>query len=102
MRDIWDKFVEESFVGEYNGLSGDYAAWLRLKDLSWCELDRTQLDRYFQQWTKSKRKGKHQRVVDRRRRDAFGPGRFWAPTSAGVFLNKNFVKGWGGINPVNP
>lgn len=77
---------------------GDYYAWLRLRHLGW-EDDSPQLRAHYMQ---SRRRGKHTAILDRKRRQKFGPGRFWAPTSAGVHLNRTFVKGWGGINPANP
>ena len=76
----------------------DYHAWLRLRDLG--TEDDTPKNRAH--YAKSKRKGKHTAILDRRRRKMFGPGRFHASTQAGWYLNKNFVKGWGGVNPANP
>lgn len=98
----WDVFVNEEFVGDYTNQADDFQIWLRLKDCSHLDFDRNVLDRFFKEWSRSKRRGKHRGIMDRRRRKEFGPGRFYAATSAGVFLNKKFVKGWRGINPENP
>lgn len=76
----------------------DYFIWLRLRDLG----PEDDNERLRLAWSKSKRRGNHQQILDRRRRKMFGPGKYYAATSAGVFLNKNFVKGWRGINPKNP
>lgn len=76
----------------------DYHAWLRLRDLS-PEDDKPRL-RHL--WSQSKRRGKHALLLDRKRRRMFGPGKFYAASPTGWYLNKNFVKGWGGVNPVNP
>lgn len=73
----------------------DYYAWLRLREIEDSELAR-------KHYAKLSGKRDHIKVLDRRRRKTFGPGRFHAATSAGLFLNKKFVKGWGGVNPENP
>ena len=98
----WDNFVDTYFVGQFSGLAHDFCLWLRLRDCSAPETPIALLERYFHQWSKSKRIGKHQQIMDRRRRKTFGPGRYHASTPAGVFLNRSFVKGWGGVNPRRP
>jgi hypothetical protein len=47
-------------------------------------------------------KGRNTQIINRKRRQTFGPGKYWAASSAGVALNKKYVKGWRGINPENP
>ncbi len=73
----------------------DYWSFLRYKD--WEHGPGTVKD-----WQRSKRKGKFARLVDSRRRKLFSPGKYHAASPTGVYLNKNFVNGWRGINPVNP
>lgn len=101
-REQWDQFVDENFVGPLQGLASDFYAWLRLRDCCPLDYDVPTLTRYCREWSRSGRRGRHDRALDRRRRRQFGPGKYWAPTSAGVYLNKQFVKGWRGINPANP
>lgn len=98
----WDKFKDEMFIEEFAGQADDFQIWFRLKDCCPLDYSRDSLERYFKEWSRSKRRGKHRDILDRKRRKKFGPGKFHAATSAGVFLNKNFVKGWRGINPKNP
>lgn len=95
-RIVEPKMTDEDFVDADD--KQDYYCWLRLQDLG-PEDDRPT---YRITWSRSGRRGRHQEAIDRRRRRLFGPGKYWAPTSAGVFLNKTFVKGWRGINPRNP
>ncbi len=73
----------------------DYAVWLRLQEIEDSETAR-------KHYAKLSGKRDHCRILDQRRRKTFGPGRFHASTSAGVFLNRKFVKGWRGVNPENP
>lgn len=73
----------------------DYHCFLRYND--WEHSPSTLKD-----WQRSKRKGKFGRLLDRQRRRKFGPGKYYAASPTGVYLNKNFVKGWRGVNPVNP
>lgn len=98
----FDQFVETHFVDQFSGLADDFCIWLRLSQVSWDEYSLDSLEWLFRDWSKSKRIGKHRGILDRRRRKTFGPGRYHASSSAGVFLNKNFVKGWRGINPRQP
>ena len=105
----WDAFQDVFFVGEYEGQASDFYCWLRQRwsaNQSPQDYDYKGLERLFADWKKSTVRGtwcaKMDRSRDRKRRKDFGPGKYWAPTSAGVFLNKNFVKGWRGINPANP
>lgn len=79
-------------------MNSDYVYWLRLKGLS-IEDDSATLRLMY---SKSKRIGQHERLYDIRRRKTFGPGKYHASTTIGVYTNKNFVKGWRGVNPVNP
>jgi ribosomal protein S8E len=45
-------------------------------------------------YSKSKQQGKFEHLYRRKRKQELGsPGRFWAPTSAGVHLNASFVRG---------
>jgi len=80
----------------------DFYYFLRCKDLSADELSEVWLKRLEQEWQRSKKKGRYEDIFARKRRQMFGPGRFHAASSAGVYLNKNFVKGWRGINPSQP
>lgn len=73
----------------------DYHSFLRYNDWEHSET-------CFRDWQKSKRKGKFCKLIDRRRRRLFGPGKYYAASPTGVYLNKNFVKGWRGANPRNP
>lgn len=100
--DTWNAFKNAFFINEFEGQASDFQCWLRRYDLSPIDYSYEDLIRLFNDWKKSKRRGKWCDILDRKRRRDFGPGRFWAPASAGVHLNKNFVKGWRGINPVNP
>lgn len=74
----------------------DYHYWLRLRDQGVGD-DRATLRLA---WSRSKRRGQHQRLVDRRRRRLFSPGRYHASSPSGFYLNKHFVQGWRGVNPV--
>lgn len=98
----WDDFADAHFTGDYAGQADDFQLWLRLRDCCPLDFSAPTLERLFQDWTKSRRRGKHRQIMNARRRRDFGPGRFWAATSSGVFLNKQFVKGWRGINPAQP
>jgi len=100
-----DQFWElchKHFVGPLNGLSSDFYAWIRLKSLGVDDLSEGLFLKLLQGYSKSKRQGKNLETLNRRRREEFGPGKYWAPTPAGQYLNRNFVKGWGGVNPKNP
>ena len=81
----------------------DYWCWLRLQDLDGWE-DDTPARR--QAYLRSRRRGKCCAVWDRKRdrirRRECGPGKFHASSPTGWYLNKNFVKGWRGVNPANP
>jgi hypothetical protein len=98
----WEQFVNEMFVGEFINEASDFSIWLRLKDCSYLDFDRLFLKRLFKDWSRSKRRGKHSDIMNKKRRKQFGPGKFHAASSAGVHLNKMYVKGWRGINPANP
>lgn len=64
----------------------DYSAWLRLKD--------TENSFFMKQWYDTlSGKRDHRTILNRKRRQQFGPGRFWAPTSAGVLLNQTHRNG---------
>lgn len=76
----------------------DYYCWLRLRGLG--REDDSELLRT--RYGKSRRKGKHQAILDRRRRRDFGPGKYHAASPSGWHLNKCFVKGWCGVNPGQP
>lgn len=78
--------------------AGDYYCWLRLRDLG--KEDDTPALRAC--YNRSRRKGKHRAILDRRRRQAFGPGKYHAASEAGWYANKRHVKGWRGVNPDNP
>jgi hypothetical protein len=80
----------------------DFYYFLRCKDFSPDDFSDDDLQRLKLDWERSKKKGKFERIYQRKRRQEFGPGKFHAATSTGVFLNKNFVKGWRGINPKLP
>ena len=67
-------------------MTADYYAFLRYEDL---EDSVTAQAKY----ARSKRKGKFQRLVDARRRREFSPGRYYATSPTGFYLNRNFVKG---------
>jgi hypothetical protein len=73
----------------------DYRAWLRLRGVEDSPTARKHYDELSG-------KRDHQSILNRKRRERYGPGRYWASSSAGVHLNKQFVKGWRGINPANP
>lgn len=98
----WDQFVDEKFVGALAGMASDFQCWMRCRDIDCDGYPLPILEQFFQQWMKSKRRGKWCDVFDRKRRKLFSPGRFWADSPSGVYLNKNYVKGWRGVNPVNP
>lgn len=102
---VWDTFKQTHFAGE-NNLADDFYCWLRYDGMSPQDYDAEALERLFNRWNKSAAKGKWCEKTDRKRnrerRQQFGPGKYWAPTSTGVHLNKNFVKGWRGVNPKNP
>lgn len=102
----WENFKSTHFLDDLAGFSDDFYCWLRYDGMSPQDFDYTALERLFQKWMKSSVKGKWCEKTDskrdRERRKEFGPGKFWAPTSSGLNLNKNFVKGWRGINPKNP
>ena len=74
--------------------ASDYYAWRRLRGLE--DEDSPTLRR---RWASSKKKGRHQQILDTRRRQEFGPGKYHAATQAGWFLNKRFVRGWRGVTP---
>lgn len=76
----------------------DYIAFLRLKGLS-AEDDSELLQ---QKYLQSKKIGKFCRLLDIKRRKEFGPGKFHGSQSATVYLNRKFVKGWGGVNAACP
>lgn len=101
-RNEWESFIDEKFVDEFKGQASDFQAWLRLKSLCPLDYDLEPLTRMFKEWSRSRRRGKHSDIVNKKRRKEFGPGKFHASSSAGVYLNKMFVKGWRGINPANP
>ncbi len=82
--------------------ASDFWSMVRLRGFGSDECTMAMCERFYQSWNKSKRKGKHGAIVDRKRRKAFGPGRFHAASPSGVFLNRNFVKGWRGVNPRHP
>lgn len=75
----------------------DYVAFLRLKGLS-AEDDSEQLQKTYLQ---SKKIGKFCRLLDIKRRQEFGPGKFHGSQPATVYLNRRFVKGWRGVNAAN-
>lgn len=101
-RTEWESFLDEKFVDKYAGQASDFQSWWRLKGLCPLDFDAATVNRKFQDWSRSKRRGKHCGILDRKRRKEFGPGRYHAATCAGLYLNKRFVKGWGGVNPDNP
>jgi hypothetical protein len=98
---VLTKFTEEQLKEE-----SDFVAYLRWSDYEPDNVTVRRIELAYDRWLVSKSKGnweaKFRRKRDRERRASFGPGRFHAASSSGVFLNKNFVKGWGGINPVRP
>ena len=98
----WDIFISTKFIGKFADQASDFQSWLRIGDFCYLDFDILYMDKLFIEWSRSKRRGKHTAIMDRKRREKFGPGRYWAATSSGVFLNKQFVKGWRGINPSNP
>lgn len=100
-RHEWDLCVDTLFKGNRNDAS-DFYCWLRKNDCCPLDFSVEQIERYFRTWNKSRRKGKHRGDIDRRRRQQLGPGKFHGASSACVYLNKMYVKGWGGINPANP
>ena len=59
-------------------------------------------ERLRQDYARSRRKGKFEDIVRRKRRQKNSPGRYYASSIAGMYLNKRFVKGWRGVNPENP
>jgi len=97
----YDQFVREKFADDWRGLA-DFYCYLRKDGFGTDDFYRDFLEVLYAQWSRSRRRGKHSRPLDRERRSKFGPGKFWADSSAGVYLNKRFVKGWRGINPENP
>lgn len=59
-------------------------------------------ERLQQEFDRSRRKGKFEDMVRRKRRKANAPGKYHASSITGMHLNKRFVKGWRGVNPENP
>ena len=99
----WDTFRDAKFVGEFAGQASDFYAWLRTRGLCYLDYPVTYVEEnLFVEWSRTWRRGRHTEQLDRSRRRKFGPGKYWAPTAGGVFLNKQFVKGWRGINPARP
>lgn len=100
-RHEWDIVIDTHFKGD-RSLASDFSCWLRKSDCCPLDFSVDQIERYIRTWSKSKRVGKHGKDIDRNRRQQFGPGKFHGASSACVYLNKMYVKGWGGINPANP
>ena len=99
-RNEWDLIVDTKFASRDD--AADFQCWMRRYDL--CPLNHSaeQVERYIREWEKSRTRGRNRSIIDKRRRKQHGPGKYWAASSAGVALNKKFVKGWRGINPENP
>ena len=98
----YERFVNDMFVGNLAGQESDFYYFLRNRGLGKDDFKYEQLGHIFKDWVKSKKRGRFEKIHDVKRRQEFGPGKYWAASPAGVHLNKNFVKGWRGINPVNP
>ena len=86
---------------DINALS-DFQFFLRYQGFGTDSFDLAGLESMRKDWLKSRRRGKFARLVRQRARRELGPGRFWAWLPAGVYLNREFVKGWRGVNPRNP
>lgn len=80
----------------------DFYYFLRCKFLAADTLSDDDLEILRATWEKSAKRGKFEAIFRRKARQRFGPGRFHASSSGGVFLNKRFVKGWRGVNPEQP
>ena len=97
----WDEFVDAHFINEFENLQSDFYCWLRHYGLG-TDCEPELLEKYFKEWSRSGRRGRWCQTIDRKRRQAFGPGKFYAASPSGVHLNQNFVQGWRGVNPKRP
>ncbi len=99
-RNEWNLIVDTEFANASE--ASDFYNYLRRQGCCPLDFSGDTVMRYIQTWKKSKMKGRNTQIINRKRRQTFGPGKYWAASSAGVALNKKYVKGWRGINPENP
>lgn len=99
-------FASTRFTDNQAEEEQDFVAYLRWSDYELDAVTTRMLESAYRRWLTTASKGnweeKCRKKLNRERRLKFGPGRFWASSPSGIFLNKNFVKGWGGVNPARP
>ena len=101
----FDKFIDEVFQGALAAHQHDFMSYCYLDGGSRDQYDLEGLKRQFARWSRSRGKGKfHKRLSSQRNteRKKLSSGRYWARSQAGWYLNQKYVKGWHGVNPLNP
>ena len=79
-------------------LDYDYYCFLRCKEFN-TEDDSPRLR---DQWERSRKKGNWEAAWDRKRRSDRSPGRFWANTAGGWYLNSRYSRGSSAYRIKNP
>ena len=87
--------LEQVFAEKIEDM-GDYYCYRRLKGLEESDSDTIRI-----KYKRSKHKYKYQQIVNAKRWKAFSPGRFWATSPTGVYLNRSFVRGSGAWRTFN-